>query len=332
MSASAPPSVAFVVIGRNEGARLEECLRSVLSVSPRVVYVDSASTDGSAERAHALGAHVIELTPSKPLNASRGRSEGVAAVQDRFPEAAFVQFLDGDCILQPGWVQVALDFIEVRPTVAAVCGRRFEKSPAASFYNRMADEEWNTPIGRADACGGNSMMRIAALNQVGGFNPALMASEEPELCSRFRADGWEIWQLDAPMTEHDAAIFRFDQWWRRTVRSGYGYAQAWVCSGRLPSRVNQPLLRRAFLWAAILPALAVGVFVISGRAEFLAAFALAYAAQIARIRAARRDRSLYAWKASAMLVLAKFPEAIGALKYFLGRKSHYLAEYKSAPR
>ena len=332
MSVPAPPSVAFVVIGRNEGDRLEECLRSVLSASPRVVYADSGSTDGSAKRARALGVHVIELTPSKPLNASRGRSEGFAAVQDRFPEAAFVQFLDGDCVLQPGWVEVALDFIEVRPTVAVVCGRRFEKNPAASFYNRMADEEWNTPIGRADACGGDSLMRIAALNEVGGFNPGLMASEEPELCSRFRANGWDIWRLDAPMTEHDAAIFRFGQWWRRTVRSGYGYAQAWACSGRLPSRVNQPLLRRAFLWAIILPALAGAAVVISGRAEFLAALALAYAVQIARIRAARRDRSLYAWKASAMLVLAKFPEAIGALKYFLGRRSHNIADYKSVAR
>ena len=45
------PAVSVVIIGRNEGARLERCLRSVqrmkLPGPVEVIYVDSASTDGS---------------------------------------------------------------------------------------------------------------------------------------------------------------------------------------------------------------------------------------------------------------------------------------------
>lgn len=39
-------SVAAIVIGRNEGARLIACLNALEVCSP-VIYVDSGSTDGS---------------------------------------------------------------------------------------------------------------------------------------------------------------------------------------------------------------------------------------------------------------------------------------------
>ena len=176
--------LAFVVIGRNEGDRLEACLRSVRAVSDRVVYADSASTDGSPERARSLGAIVVELDASAPLNAARGRNAGLDAVRAHFPDARFVQFLDGDCVLQPNWVTVALEFLESHPRAAVACGRRFEAYPGASFYNRLADEEWNTPVGRVEACGGDAMMRIAALTDVGGFNPELMASDQGDHATR----------------------------------------------------------------------------------------------------------------------------------------------------
>ena len=60
-------SVGFVVIGRNEGERLEQCLRSVLAVSNRVVYADSASTDGSVQLAERLGASVVALAQDGKL-------------------------------------------------------------------------------------------------------------------------------------------------------------------------------------------------------------------------------------------------------------------------
>jgi glycosyltransferase involved in cell wall biosynthesis len=58
------PSLSIVVIGRNEGDRLVRCLQSVAEMDlasspPAIIYVDSASSDGSAERAAQLGAKVI---------------------------------------------------------------------------------------------------------------------------------------------------------------------------------------------------------------------------------------------------------------------------------
>lgn len=47
--------VDAIVIGRNEGQRLIDCLGSLLGQVRRVIYVDSGSSDGSVEAARARG-------------------------------------------------------------------------------------------------------------------------------------------------------------------------------------------------------------------------------------------------------------------------------------
>ncbi|MFN3620495.1 glycosyltransferase [Sphingorhabdus sp.] len=217
-------SIGLVAIGRNEGERLKRCLRSVPAHIP-LVYVDSASTDDSVAFARARQALVVELDMAIPFSAARARNEGLGALLARHPQIEFVQFVDGDCELEADWLDTAAKFLKSRPPVGAVCGRRRERYPDASIYNRMCDEEWNTPVGRADACGGDAMLRVHAFQQVGGYDPAMIAGEEPELCQRLRGADWQIWRLDAPMTVHDADMHAFRQYWNRAIRSGFGYAQ-----------------------------------------------------------------------------------------------------------
>lgn len=64
-----------------------------------------------------------------------------------------------------------------------------ERFPEASIYNAMCHREWNTPVGEADACGGDALMRADAFAKVGGFADGQIAYEEPELCGRLRAAG-----------------------------------------------------------------------------------------------------------------------------------------------
>ena len=158
-----PTQIGFVIIGRNEGSRLQACLRSVLAVSRNVIYADSASTDGSIDVAKRLGATTVALPADGRLTAARGRNAGYRELRARVPKCDLVQFLDGDCILQPGWIPAAAAFLRDHPQVGVVCGRRFEAHPEASIYNRLCDAEWNTPIGEATECGGYALMRCAAL-------------------------------------------------------------------------------------------------------------------------------------------------------------------------
>ena len=322
-------AVGFVVIGRNEGPRLEHCLRSVLSVSDRIVYADSASTDSSAALAEQLGAIVVVLPDDGQLSAARGRNAGYAMLKERFPQCDVVQFLDGDCILQPGWIEAAVAFLGDHPDVAVVCGRRFEAQPDASVYNALCDAEWNTPAGEATECGGDALVRTRAFEQVGGYRSALRAGEEPEMTARMRAAGWKIWRMDALMTEHDARILSLRQWWRRTQRGGYGYAQTWEATKGLPQRLYARNLRSAVLWAIVLPLLVLAAAIAARAPLILLALPLLYGLQLVRIARWTRHSGRMRWIGAGMLLLAKFPEAIGACRYFIAGKGHTVPEYKS---
>ena len=317
--------IGFVVIGRNEGERLEYCLRSVLEISTYVAYADSASTDGSVELAERLGATVVRLPADGKLTAARGRNAGYAALRKAYPDCCAVQFIDGDCILQTGWVESALNFLEANPRVAVVCGRRFEAHPEASIYNALCDREWDTPIGEANECGGDALVRCEAYDQVGGYRADLQAGEEPEMTARMRAAGWKIWRIDAPMTEHDARILSLWQWWRRTQRGGFGFAQVWSETKGLSHPLYGKQLRSALFWAVLVP-IFVFLFAIALKQPLiLFSIPLVYAAQLWRIGRASGGRS--PWIRAGLILLAKFPEAIGAGRYLLTGASR-VEEYK----
>ncbi len=215
-------TIGVIAIGRNEGERLRRCLTSVVGRGMQVVYVDSGSTDGSVDLAGAMGAAVVELDLSIPFSAARARNEGFSRLMQLAPQAKFAQFVDGDCEIVEGWIGKAVRELELKPEAAAVCGRRRERHPEHSVYNRIADLEWNTPIGEAQSVGGDALFRVAAFQQVDGFDASVVAGEEPELCQRLREAGWKLYRIDAEMTLHDAATSYFRQWWKRSVRSGYG--------------------------------------------------------------------------------------------------------------
>ena len=310
-----------VVIGRNEGARLVACLESLAPGVQPLVYVDSGSTDGSVAAAEAAGAVVVVLDPTVPFTAARARNAGFARLMDEgAPE--FVQFVDGDCRLQPGWLAAALAFLAAHPGVAVVCGRRRETHPEASVWNRLCDAEWNTPTGEAKACGGDALMRTAALRQVGGYDPALIAGEEPELCLRLRAAGWKIWRLDAEMTLHDAAMHRIGQWWKRTRRAGFAFAEGAAMHGAPPERHWVAETRRALVWGLGLPLAGLLGMVVTPWAALVFA---AYPVQVLRLwRRLGGERAFF-------VTLGKLPEATGVVQFWLNRLTHRraaLIEYK----
>lgn len=315
--ASGQARVDAVVIGRNEGARLVACLAALQGRVRRLVYVDSGSTDGSVAAARAVGAMVVSLDPGQPFTAARARNAGLEALAQDPPE--FVQFIDGDCEMRPGWIDAALATFAAHPAAVVVCGRRRERFPEASIYNAQADHEWNTPIGRALACGGDALMRFDAVLAVGGYDASLIAGEEPDLCLRLRAAGGEVWRIDAEMTLHDAAMTRFGQWWRRSVRAGHAFAEGVARHGFGHWGAET---RRALIWGAVLP-LVVLLAGLAHPAGWL--LALAYPAQILRLT----RRGGLAW--AAFSVLGKFAEAQGVLGYYWmrlrGRRAG-LIEYK----
>jgi len=325
--------VGLVAIGRNEGERLRQCLLSVIGKAERVVYVDSGSTDGSIELARSLGVDVVELDLSIPFTAARARNAGLTRLLEVDRQIEFVQFIDGDCEVVEGWLDSAQSKLAAQPNLAVVCGRRRERFPEASIYNCLCDIEWNTPVGEAKACGGDSMMRIKAFQQVGGFNPALIAGEEPELCVRLRQAGWKILRLDAEMTWHDAQIIRFGQWWKRALRAGYAYAEGAWLHGHEPERHWVRESWSIWFYGLLIPLLTLGLAWSTKGLSFLllgiyplVAYRLYHRGQQAL---KSKDAGLYAL----FCVLGKFPQLQGQIQFHLGRllrRRQVLVEYKAA--
>ena len=326
--------VGLVAIGRNEGERLRQCLDSVVGKVERIVYVDSGSTDGSVELARSLGVDVVELDLSIPFTAARARNSGVAHLLQASPQTEFIQFVDGDCEIAPGWLDYALAQLEANPNVAIVCGRRRERFPEQSLYNRLCDIEWDTPIGEAKACGGDSMMRVAAFQQVGGFNSTLIAGEEPELCVRIRQNGWKILRLDAEMTRHDAQMRRFGQWWKRMLRGGHAFAEGAWLHGQTPERHWVKESRSIWIWGLLVPLLALGMaWFTKGLSLLLLGGYPLMAYRISRYMQQQGLPAKDAWLYGLFCMLAKFPQLQGQLQFHLNRllgRRNVLVEYKKA--
>ncbi|MCI0651277.1 MAG: glycosyltransferase [Planctomycetes bacterium] len=319
-------TIGVVVIGRNEGERLRRCLESLRGRAAQIVYVDSGSTDGSVEAARGLGADVVALDLGRPFTAARARNAGFERLRALEPAVDLVQFVDGDCEVAPDWLPRAASELAARAECAAVFGRRRERAPESSRFNRLCDMEWNTPVGEAEACGGDFLVRAAAFTAAGRFNEDMIAGEEPELCVRIRKLGWKLLRIDAEMTLHDAALHRFSQWWRRAERAGHAYAEGAAVHGAPPIRHNARDVRSLILWGAWLPALALGGAVAaywSRWCSFLpAAIAALYALQFLRIYARRRrsgDSARDAALCARYTLLAKIPLFLGAWSYWRHR-------------
>jgi GT2 family glycosyltransferase len=309
-------SVAIVTIGRNEGERLKGCLRAAVANALTVVYVDSGSTDGSAEFARSMGCQVVELTVDLPFSAARARNEGFACAMTAGPDIAFLQFVDGDCVLVDGWLERGVAALNEHSDVGVVCGHVREIHPEASVYNRLFDLEWRQNPGEINACGGIFMVRPAVFKAVGGFRADVIAAEDNEFCVRVRRMGEKILLLDTAMVWHDAAMRRFSEWWRRARRTGHAFAQVAALHGKSNERYFVRECRRVWIWGLAIPAIALGLAPFTRGVSLLLLFL--YGPQFGWIvRNARKrgwplgDAMVYAF----FTVLTKFPALEGMLAY-----------------
>ncbi len=349
---AAPEHFAVVVIGRNEGERLARCLGSVAGMRipetlelRSVVYVDSNSTDGSLATAEAMGARTIALTEG-PWTAARARNAGWRAAVSSADGIVldWILFLDGDTEVDEGFVGAAQAAAGSDPAIASVTGRRREIDPRQSVYTRVFDLDWGVSTEEFLFFGGDTFLRVRALEASGGFDDRLIAGEEPELSRRMRAQGWRHRYIAAPMTAHDLAIRRFSQYWARLRRGGYAYAEVserfrdtddplWLAE----SRRN---LARASFWAG--SALAAGAAAVSFSFRFgwlgavapLGLWGLLLTAFALRSAWLHRGKSRSVW--TLLLYgfhshLQQVPVLLGQLAYRMDRKrarKRALIEYK----
>jgi GT2 family glycosyltransferase len=312
--------IGVVIIGRNEGERLSCCLKSVLKETEKVVYVDSDSDDNSVSYARSLGIYVLQLDIRTPFSAARARNEGFWYMISKYPQLKFIQFIDGDCELCEGWLSSACEHLENNPSCAIVAGRVRERFPEKSIYNLLCNIEWDTPLGEVKYCGGIFMTRKNVFQEEGGFNPTVIAGEEPELCYRLREKGWKIYRLDYLMALHDAAMTMFSQWWKRAIRSGHAYAQGYFLHLNDGGGYYFKDSFSIWLWACILPCfILLLTFLIESKFLLLS---VVFPIQMLRITLdfRRCNSSLkHALIYSFFIIIGKWPQLIGQLLFIKRR-------------
>lgn len=311
-SESPVTSVGAVIIGRNEGERLVQCLKSIAGQIDRAVYVDSGSSDDSIAHARAAGTAVVELDLSRPFTHARARNAGFKEILNGPKPPDYVQFVDGDCQLRRGWLQAARRELDADDTLGIVTGWRSEIHRDRSIYNAMCDYEWRGPTGDILACGGDMMVRRSVFEQVSGFDDNFIAAEDGDFCARVRKAGWGLRRIPVEMTRHDAAILRFSQWWQRAVRAGFGFAQI---GDRHPDYFAADRYR-VWLYATILPFVAL-VGLLTTWWLTLAAIAIYAASYLRTVWRLHQDRLpvCEATVHGGFLVLCKLPQLVGMLLY-----------------
>jgi hopene-associated glycosyltransferase HpnB len=187
--ASWPPVIA-VVPARNEAAHVGEAVASLLGQDYpgafRIVLVDDASEDGTAEAAQrgAAGSDRLTVIAGRPLEAGwAGKmwavSQGLAAADRIAPDAAYVLLTDADIAHDAGNLRrlaakaetEGLDLVSLM--VRLRCRTVWERLliPAfVFFFQKLYPFPWaNDPRNSvAAAAGGCMLVRRSALRRIGG--------------------------------------------------------------------------------------------------------------------------------------------------------------------
>ena len=211
----------------NEEARIAAALESALAAAApyggQVVLADSGSTDRTIAIASTYPVRIVQL--ADPLEKSCGTGAQLAF---QHSDGEYFYLLDGDMVLDSGFLPEALAFMEAHPTYAAVGGRVVEANTDSLEYRIRANttrggRNWAPgDVDRLD-CGG--LYRRTAIQQTGFLaDRNLHAFEEFELGARLRSLGWKLARIDKPALLHFGhQTDSYALLWRR-MKSGYSAA------------------------------------------------------------------------------------------------------------
>jgi glycosyltransferase involved in cell wall biosynthesis len=251
------------------GAALESALAAVAPFSGEVVLADSGSTDRTLEIARRYPVRIVQLANIAERSCGAG-----AQLAFEHARGTYFYLLDGDMLLDPGFLAKAIDYLDAHPDIAAVGGMMREmNTDAEEFQIRAAaigqNRQWQPGYVDQLDCGG--LYRMSAVREVGWFaDRNLHAFEEFELGARLGARGWKLARIAERSVDHYGHQMDGYTLLLRRLKSGYLGAPGEVLRGALGAPHLPLVVRRlshvrvailVMLWWVLLAVLiAAGAF------------------------------------------------------------------------
>ncbi len=208
---------ATVVIPTYDGReRLLDALDSLAAQTrpSRVIVVDNASSDGTAEAVAERHPDVRVIRNERNLGFGRAINRAALALDG---DGALV-LVNNDVVCRPDFLERLLARFE-DPRVGMVAGVLVQAADTGRIDSAgieldrglgSYDYLWQRPLADVDGapapvgpCGGAAAYRLAAYRDLGGFDETFFAYwEDTDLALRFRAAGWECALARDALVEH----------------------------------------------------------------------------------------------------------------------------------
>jgi len=200
-----PAPVLCVVVSYNSARCLPACLRSLFEQEPapaRVMVVDNASRDGSADLAAARFPEVEVVRNKRNVGYGAAANQGIAAaIRSGLP---YVLVMNPDVVLRPDCLATLVAALDAAP-IAAAAGpliREMHDPVAQPGGARLAVG----PRAATWLSGAVLLLRAAALTRVGSFYPEyFLYYEETDLLHRLRRVGWTLLQVERAEAQHEGS-------------------------------------------------------------------------------------------------------------------------------
>lgn len=206
-AAATPADVTALVVAFRSAHALGPCLDALRAEGVRLLVVDNASGDASAEVAEAHGARVIR----SPRNEGYGRANNLGA---RAAESRYLLVCNPDVVVEPGAVTALLAAAERYPEAGLLAPRLVEPSGRVFYQPRsllsatLANPGGRRVIPEGDACapflsGACFLARRDLFLEVGGFDPDIfLFYEDDDLCRRLLDRGRAPVHVHAATARH----------------------------------------------------------------------------------------------------------------------------------
>ncbi len=196
-------AVSVILKALNEEARIGAAIESVLAalegIDGEVIVADGGSRDRTLAIAAAYPIRVVQLDAATPPSCGIGPQLGF-----QYSRESFICLMDGDMLLDPGFLPAALAFLAANPRVAGVTGHVEEMNDTSLEYVRRGRRiSPENRVGSIDRMNGGGLYRRAAIEQAGYLSDRnLHGYEEFDLGVRLRMHGWGLHRLDRRFVRH----------------------------------------------------------------------------------------------------------------------------------